>query len=129
MNQESLFYESFSDALKDVVRVAGGAKAVGGVLWPEKTPEAAQSQLLDCLNDHRPAKLSPEQVLLLLSLGRSKGCHAAMNYVTREAGYSDPTPIEPEDERARLQREFVEAQKAMSRLAERMERVGMLRVA
>lgn len=129
MNQESLFYESFYDALAEIVRVAGGAKSVGGKLWPSKTPDAAGRLLLDCLNDDRPAKLSPEDVLFLLALGREKSCHAAMNYLARETGYSDPTPIEPEDERARLQREFVEAQKAMSRLAERMERAGLLRVA
>lgn len=129
MNQEALFYDSFSDALKDIVKAAGGAKSVGCKLWPEKTPESAHRILLDCLNDSRAEKFSPEQVLLLLKIGREVNCHAAMNYVARETGYSDPTPIEPEDERARLQREFVEAQKAMSKLAERMERVGLLRVA
>jgi len=129
MNQEALFYDTFSEALKDVVKAAGGAKSVGCKLWPEKTPDAAHRTLLDCLNDNRAEKFSPEQVLLLLKIGREVGCHAAINYVARETGYSDPRPIEPEDERARLQREFVEAQKAMSKLAERMERVGLLRVA
>lgn len=127
MNQEALFYESFSDAIRDVIRAVGGMKSVGCKLWPEKTPEAAQSFLSDCLNENRPAKLSPEQVLLLLGMGRAKGCHAAMNYLARETGYSDPAPIEPEDERARLQREFIEAQKNMSRLADRMERAGLLK--
>lgn len=129
MNQESLFYESLYGALADIVRVAGGAKHVGGLLWPEKTPDAAGRQLLDCLNDDRPAKLSPEQVLFLLRLGREKGCHAAMNYLARETGYSDPVPLEPEDERTRVQREFIEAQRNMARLAERMERAGLLRAA
>lgn len=127
MNQESLFYESLYDALKEVVRVAGGAKHVGSLLWPSKTADAAGRLLLDCLNEDRPAKLSPEDVLFLLRLGRERSCHAAMNYLTRESGYSDPAPIEPEDERARLQREFIEAQKAMSRLADRMEQVGLLK--
>jgi len=129
MNQEALFYDSFSDALKDVVKAAGGAKSVGCKLWPEKTPDAAHRTLLDCLNDARAEKFSPEQVLLLLKIGREVNCHAAMNYVARESGYDDPQPTEPEDERARLQREFVEAQRAMSKLAERMERVGLLRAA
>ncbi|WP_103035286.1 hypothetical protein [Castellaniella caeni] len=126
MSQDALFYESLADALRAVVQALGGTKAAGCRLWPEKTPESAHRTLLDCLNESRPEKLSPEQVLWLLAAGRQVGCHAAMNYLAREAGYSDPAPIEPEDERARLQRQFIEAQKAMQQLAGRMERAGML---
>jgi len=50
-------------------------------------------------------------------------------FLAREAGYADPQPVEPEDERAKLQREYIEATKAMQRLAGRMERAGMLRSA
>ena len=126
MSQDALFYESLADALRAVVQALGGTKAAGCRLWPEKTPESAHRTLLDCLNEARPEKLSPEQVLYLLAAGRKVGCHAAMNYLAREAGYSDPAPIEPEDQRARLQREFIEAQKAMQALAGRMERAGLL---
>lgn len=126
MSQDALFYESLADALRAVVQALGGTKAAGCRLWPEKTPESAHRTLLDCLNEARPEKLSPEQVLWLLAAGRQVGCHAAMNYLAREAGYSDPRPVEPEDERARLQREFIEAQKAMQALAGRMQRAGML---
>ena len=126
MSQDALFYESLADALRVVVQALGGTKAAGCRLWPEKTPESAHRTLLDCLNEARPEKLSPEQVLYLLAAGRKVGCHAAMNYLAREAGYSDPAPIEPEDQRARLQREFIEAQKAMQALAGRMERAGLL---
>lgn len=126
MTQEPLFYETLNDALKAIVQALKGAKAVGVKLWPEKTPDTASRLLNDCLNPDRAEKLSPEQVLWLLSQGRQIGCHAAMNFLAREAGYADPQPIEPEDERAKLQREFIEAQKYMMKLAGRMERVGML---
>lgn len=129
MVQDNLFYESFADALDAIVKAMGGAKSVGCRLWPEKTPQAAHTLLLSCLNEIRPEKLSPEQVLWLLAEGRKVGCHAGMNYLARETGYSDPQPIEPEDERARLQREFIEAQKGMAALADRMARAGLLRVA
>lgn len=127
MDQESLFYESLSDALADVVKACGGAKVIGARLWPEKSVQAAHSQLLDCLNDARPAKLSPEQVLFLMREGRKINCHAAMNYLARETGYADPQPIEPEDERARLQREYIDAVKDLQALTGRMERVGLIR--
>lgn len=126
MTQEALFYESLPDALRNVIQNMGGTKAVAVRLWPEKTPEAAARTLLDSLNESRPEKLSPEQVLWLLAEGRKVGCHAAMNYLARETGYADPQPIEPDDEKARLQREYIEATKVMTKLAERMERVGML---
>lgn len=126
MTQDSLFYESVTDALDGVVKACGGAKAVGCRLWPEKTPQAAHTLMLACLNEARPEKLSPEQVLWLLAAGRKVGCHAAMNYLAREAGYSDPLPVEPEDERARLQREYIEATKALQAIAGRIERAGML---
>lgn len=38
--------------------------------------------------------------------------------------YTEPQPIEPEDERAKLHREFIEASKQMARLAERIERIA-----
>lgn len=128
MSQDALFYESLADALRAVVQALGGTKAAGCRLWPEKTPESAHRTLLDCLNEARPEKLSPEQVLYLLAAGRQVGCHAAMNYLAREAGYSDPLPVEPEDERARLQREYIEATKALQAIAGRIERAGMMGV-
>lgn len=126
MSQDALFYESLADALRAVVQALGGTKAAGCRLWPEKTPESAHRTLLDCLNEARPEKLSPEQVLYLLAAGRQVGCHAAMNYLAREAGYSDPLPVEPEDERARLQREYIEATKMLQTIAGRIERAGMM---
>ena len=126
MTQAALFHETLYDALKEVVASAGGAKKVGEKLWPEKSADAAGRQLLDCLNDDRTAKLSPEQVLFIIRLGREVDCHSVMNYLARESGYADPTPIEPEDEKARLRREYIEAVKHMSKITDRMERVGLL---
>ena len=128
MSQEALFYETFNDALDAVVKACGGAKSVACKMWPEKTPDAAHRLLLACLNEGRVEKLSPEHVLMLLRMGRERNCHAAINYLARESGYSDPTPIEHEDEKARLQREFIEAQRSMSMLANRMEKFGMLSI-
>lgn len=127
MDQEALFYETVNDALDACVKACGGAKVVACKLWPDKTPDAAHRLLLACLNEGRAEKLNPDQVIFVLKIARERGFHAGMNYFAREVGYTDPKPVEPEDERARLQREFIEAQKSMQRLAERMERVGLIR--
>lgn len=117
----ALFHESLSDALRECVAASGGLKHVGLLLWPEKAPDVAGRLLADCLNDAKREKLSPEQVLLVLRLAREKGCHAGMTFISRDLGYTDPVPVDPEDERAKLQREFIESTKALSKLAQRIE--------
>ena len=106
--------ESMNEALIDCVRAAGGSKQVGPLLWPEKAPEAAQRLLLDCLNDDRPAHLTPEQVMLILKLARGKGFHGGVNYFLSSLGYAPTLPIEPRDEAADLMRKVIEAQEALS---------------
>ena len=96
--------ESINEALIECVRAAGGSKQVGAQLWPEKSPESAQRALLDCLNEDRPAHLTPEQLLLVLRLARVKGCHAGVNYLLDALAYSPTNPIEPRDEAADLMR-------------------------
>ncbi|CAN5859156.1 hypothetical protein BH11PSE13_BH11PSE13_12370 [soil metagenome] len=116
--------ESLTDALVECVRACGGSKAVGPVLWPEKTPDAAQRLLLDCLNDDRPAKLSPEQLLLVLRLARQRGHHGGINYIAGDLGYGTPVPIEPRDEIADLQRQYIEAARTMSKMADRIDKLA-----
>lgn len=124
MTTPALFHESLADALRECVAASGGMKTVGKILWPEKEADTAGRLLSDCLNDAKREKLSPEQVLLILRLAKGKGCHAGMHFIARELGYSDPLPVEPEDEKAKLQREFIESTKALARMAQRIEQLG-----
>ena len=55
--------------------------------------------------------------------GFTAAARAAANFLMREAGYADPQPIEPEDERARLEREFIEAAKGVQAIAARLTRL------
>lgn len=115
--------ETLNEALIECVKACGGSKQVGPVLWPEKEPGAAQRALLDALNHDRPAKLSPEQAMLIFRLARAKGCHIGMQFIAADLGYTMPTPVEPKDEMAELQRQFIEAQKSMQDMLARMELV------
>ena len=114
---------SLNDALVDCVKACGGSKQVGPQLWPEKTPDAAQRLLLDCLNEDRPAHLSPDHVMLVLRMARAKGFHAGFYFMATDLGYSQPNPIEPKDEVAELQRQFVAAAAAMQEMAAKLERL------
>jgi hypothetical protein len=117
-------YESLNEALIGCVKAAGGSKQVGPLLWPEKAPDAAQRLLLDCLNDDRPAKLSPEQVLLVLRLARGKGHHDGVAFVLGDLGYAPPVVVEPRDEAAELQRQFMDVMSKAETLVQRMERAA-----
>lgn len=119
--QLGLMHESINDALREVVQACGGHKAVGAEMRPELPVDQAAGWVRDCLNPDRREKFSPEQVVFLLRKGRAVGSHAGINYLAREAGYADPQPVEPESEVARTQREFVEATRHLSKLAERIE--------
>jgi hypothetical protein len=118
MDQPALFHESVSDALREVVRALGGAKQVGHRMRPDLAIDHAARWVSDCLNDDRREHFTPSQVLWLLSAGREAGCHVAMGYLAAQAGYAEPVPLQPEDERAKLQHEFMESVKTLSRISE-----------
>lgn len=115
--------ESINEALVEVVKALGGSKAVGAMLWPEKAPDAAQRALLDCLNPDRPAHLTPEQMVLLMRKARQAGCHVAAEWLMGDLGYARPVPVEPMEEVARLQRDFLSATQVLTGIAERLEKL------
>lgn len=121
----ALFHETLLSALGEVIATLGGAKTVGSALRPELGADAAGKWLSNCLNAEHPQNLHPEQVLFILREGRKAQSHAAINYLLREAGYADAQPIEPEDERAKLQRDFLQGVQHLSQLAARLDRVEL----
>jgi len=132
-------FDTLIETLIQCVKAAGGSKAVGSRLWPEKAVEAAQRHLLHCLNESKPERLTPEQVLLVARLAREHGCHAYMEYCARALSYAPPQPVRPVDEVDELRRQVLEMgrtmQAALARLqaldapAERADRPGALRAA
>ncbi len=116
--------ESINDALIACVKALGGSKVVGPMLWPEKPSDAAQRCLLDCLNQDRQARLSPEQIALLLRKARQAGYHEAAEWLMADIGYAPPVPIAPKDELAELQRRFIEAVAIVRCLGDKIERVS-----
>lgn len=123
MLQTPLFHEDFDSALTTCVGALGGAKVVGVLLRPEyeKEPEKAARWLLACLNCSRDEKLSWDQTFKILLEAKSVGCHAGMYYITQHCGYAQAQPIEPEDELADLQRQFIESAKSHAATAARIE--------
>jgi len=121
--QMNLIHETIADAALEVIHAAGGFKVVGQRLFPELAPDHAGNKLRACLDDDRREKFSPQQIVLLLRIGREFNCHALMNHISSDAGYSNPQPVEPEDEIARLQIKFIETAKEMRNMASRIETI------
>ncbi len=118
--QMALMHETINDAVREAIQACGGFKRVGPMLWPERPVDEASNRLRDCLNPDRRDRLTPEQLLFVLRLARQSGCHAAATFLMAECGYAPPVPVDPEDQLARQEREFVEATKALQKLAAQM---------
>jgi len=86
----------------------------------------AGRKLSACLNTDKREKLDLCKLRLIRREARKLGVHILASYEMRDAGYTEPQPINPEDEAAQLQREYIAAVKAMSLIQSRMDRVGTL---
>lgn len=114
-------FETTTQALIECVKAAGGSKQVGHKVFPEKTVDQAQRHLLNCLNDERQERLTPDQVLLIAKLARDVGCHAYAQHTAEVLGYAEPVPIEPRHEADELRRQLLEMGKALQSGLARLE--------
>lgn len=116
-----LFMTDVYDALGDLVRASGGPKDVGLALRPHKSADDAAQWVKDCLNRNRREKFDPEEVMWLLKKGREKGCHAPIQFMCEQCGYTPPEPVNAEDELSRMLREYLEIEQRRSALQPRIE--------
>jgi len=121
--QTPLFHEDIYAAIQTAVMALGGSKKVGAALWPDKPADKAGELLNNCINRTRPEKLDPEQVLYIAREARKAGCHAIADFTAADTGYKY-IPIEPEDEKAELQRQVVSASQVLSDVISRLERLS-----
>jgi hypothetical protein len=123
--QIPLFVEDYNEAIRATVQALGGFKRIGADLKPDMAVDAAGRWLADCCNPDKREKLAPSELAFIRKRARAEGVHILAAYEMRDAGYAEPQPIEPEDERAALMREFVMASKGFQALVARMERAGV----
>lgn len=122
MTQQPLFCEDIYEALRTIGQAYGGSKKIGAYLWPDKPIEKASELWANCLNRTRPEKLDPEQLIAVLKIGRQIGCHSGIAFIDQECGYRSD-PIEPEDEKAKLMREFNTNAANLQAMLARMEKL------
>lgn len=115
-----MYFESMNEALIACVKAAGGSKTVGAALWPDVAPDQAQRKLLNALDESRPEKISPTQVMLIFKLAKARGFHEGIAYVLESLNYAPTHPIEPKDEAADLMRQVMENQRLLAIQLERL---------
>jgi hypothetical protein len=123
-DQIPLFVEDYYEAIRATVQSLGGFKRVGSDMKPDLAVDAAGRWLADCCNPEKREKLSPTELAYLRRRARQAGVHVLAAFEMRDAGYADPLPVEPEDERAALQREFVQHTRILERMLRRLETLG-----
>jgi hypothetical protein len=93
------------------------------MLWPSLPVDQAGRKVSHCINTEHAQQFHPHEVLFLLIEGRRVGVHSVMAHIAREAGYDEPRPVEPEDEAAELQRQFMQSVEVQRQLIARLERI------
>lgn len=122
--QMPLFYDTYEDAIRDCVTSLGGNKRVGSMLWPTMPADEAGRKLAHCLNAEKREKLDLCELQMIRREARKAGVHILAHFEARDAGYTEPQPLNPEDEQAQLQREFIASVKALEQLQRRMAIAG-----
>jgi hypothetical protein len=61
----------------------------------------------------RAQKLSGEEILHIARRGREAGCYLITAFINSDTGFAPPVPVDPADEKAELQRQFIERADAL----------------
>lgn len=122
MQADLPFFESAEQALTAAVQHLGGAKVVGGALWPDKSPDSARTRLLDCLNAARAERLDLSESMFILRRARDAGYHAPFVWMAGEVGY-DARPIQRAEEIDRVAAVVEQASKTLAASLAALERL------
>lgn len=128
MQAEMPFYESPEQALMAAVQHLGGAKQVGALLWPDKSPDGARTRLLDCLNPARAERLDMSEAMFILKQSKDRGFHAPFLWVSGEIGY-EARPITKAEEEDRLTTVIDNATRTLAAALPMLERMQRARAA
>lgn len=97
MSSDAVMAKAFADP---EFRAMGGFKRLGADMKPDLAVDAAGRWLADCCNPEKREKLSPTELAYIRRRARAEGVHVLAAFEMRDAGYADPLPVEPEDERS-----------------------------
>ncbi len=122
MDELELF-EDMQDLLRGIVQALGGPKKVGPMFKPELEVDRAAQWVRDRVNADRRERFDPEQILFLFKKAREVGYHAGMRWFAAETGYIAPRPAERDEQKADLQRQFIQAAAVVQAIGKKIERL------
>lgn len=120
MNKQLDFawHETAEDATQAAIHKSGkNLKTLAIELWPHLKMETAYSSIRAALNPDQPRKLTFDEHLRIASL---TGQFDVLYYASQELHHSRPEPVQPEDEKERLQQEFIKSAAELQKLAARI---------
>lgn len=105
MSQQILpFFDSAEAATKHAIEASGkDPKEVGHALWPDKSPAAARTALLNALNENRAERLTADQHVFVANYCRR---YDWLYYVAMQCSHSRPEHVTPAEVAARLQQQL-----------------------
>jgi hypothetical protein len=115
------FNETEKEAIADDIKALGGPKVAAGILQPNKSPARGEDLMRAWGNASRQEEPSLDEVIQLIEAARQK---AGFSEVARYFEHRLNCRIEfltPEDEKAKLQREYVAAVQQLQRISSRLE--------
>jgi hypothetical protein len=116
--------ETEKEAIKDDVAALGGPKVAAGVLLEGKSPARGEDLLRAWGNPARQEEPSLDELILLIEKARAKvGYSEVVRYIEQRLNCRIDF-LTPEDEVAKLQREFIAATEQQRINADRMERAA-----
>lgn len=107
MSQRALpFFESDKAATKYAIQASGKTpKEVAAHIWPNKTVERAQTDLLNALNENRESQLSTDEHIAIANF---TGQYDWLYFACHRCAHSQPTAQTPEDQKAQVEAAILE---------------------
>lgn len=124
--QARLFYDDSKDACSSAITESGKSpKQVAADMRPDLKAESAKTWVHNCIDPDKADKFSIEHLIQFINLTkRADGTNALMDYLCDETGQERTKAKAPEDERAALQRAFIQSVHDQQKILEQFEKVN-----
>lgn len=127
VNQQALpFFESDKAATKYAIQQSGKSpKDVAHALWPNKTVERAQTDLLNALNENRESQLSTDEHIFIANLC---GQYDWLYFACHRCSHSRPVAQTPDEQKAQVEAAILETVDRMERLVKDFKAISPTKV-
>lgn len=113
--------ETEKEAIADDIKALGGPKVAAGVLQPGKSPARGEDLMRAWGNPSRQEEPSLDEIIQLIEAAKGRvGFSEVARYIEQRLNCRIEF-LTPEDEQARLQREYIAAVNRLKSLADRIE--------